>query len=65
MEIHSDYIIYFINFVIYVVLCGFLIKQANQDIFAPKKEEEEHTLCPKHGCSEDFPYENDEIVKSA
>ena len=50
MEIHSDYIIYFINFVIYVVLCYMIIKQAKKDIFAPKeKEKTPVSLCPIHG----------------
>ncbi len=54
MEIHSDYIIYFINFVIYVVLCVMVIKQAKKDIFAPKKKEEP-VMCPTHGCPLDIP----------
>lgn len=50
MEIHSDYIIYFINFVIYVVLCYMIIKQAKKDIFAPKEiKEKKSVLCPIHG----------------
>ena len=49
MEIHSDYIIYFINFVIYVVLCYMIIKQAKKDIFAPKEEETMPVVCPIHG----------------
>lgn len=49
MVIHMDYIIYVFNFIIYVVLCGFLIKQARQDIFASAKEEKERTAgCPVH-----------------
>lgn len=48
MEIHSDYIIYFINFVIYIVLCYIIIKQAKKDIFAPKEKEKEPVLCPIH-----------------
>lgn len=53
MEIHSDYIIYFINFVIYVVLCVMIIKQAKKDLFAPKKKEKPAVLCPTHGCPVD------------
>lgn len=50
MEIHSDYIIYFINFVIYVVLCYMILKQAKKDIFAPKEiKESKPVLCPIHG----------------
>ena len=49
MEIHSDYIIYFINFVIYVVLCYMIIKQAKKDIFAPREKEKMTVLCPIHG----------------
>lgn len=49
MVIHMDYIIYVFNFIIYVVLCGLLIKQARQDIFATAKEEKERTAgCPVH-----------------
>ena len=49
MVIHVDYIIYVFNFIIYVVLCGLLIKQARQDIFATAKEEKERTTgCPVH-----------------
>jgi len=54
MEIHSDYIIYFINFVIYVVLCYMIIKQAKKDIFAPKEKEKTPVLCPIHG----YPLDN-------
>lgn len=62
MEIHSDYIIYFINFVIYVVLCVMIIKQAKKDIFAPKKKEEP-VLCPTHGCPLDFPQGYEEYIR--
>ena len=49
MVIHMDYIIYVFNFIIYVVLCCLLIKQARQDIFATAKEEKEPTAgCPVH-----------------
>ena len=49
MVIHMDYIIYVFNFIIYVVLCGLLIKQARHDIFAAAKEEKERTAgCPVH-----------------
>lgn len=54
MEIHSDYIIYFINFVIYVVLCYMIIKQAKKDIFAPKEKEKTPVSCPIHG----YPLDN-------
>lgn len=63
MEIHIDYIIYFINFVIYIVLCSLIIKQAKKDIFAPKKEEEKPILCPTHGCRLDIPYGYEEHIK--
>lgn len=44
-----DFIIYVFNFIIYIVLCGLLIKQASQDIFASAKEEKERTTgCPVH-----------------
>lgn len=62
MEIHIDYIIYFLNFVIYIVLCGFLIKQAKQDIFAPKTEQKKTPLCLKHGCPLDVPHSYEEGI---
>ena len=50
MEIHIDHMIYLINFIIYVVLCYMIIKQAKNDIFAPKKmEQKPEVRCPTHG----------------
>ena len=63
MEIHIDYVIYLVNFVIYVVLCSFIIKQARQDIFAPKKKEDERPMCPKHGAPFDMPFPYEENMK--
>ena len=57
MEIHIDYIIYFINFVIYVILCYMIIKQAKNDIFAPnQKERKSEVRCPTHGRLLSIPY---------
>lgn len=64
MEIHSDHIIYFINFVIYVVLCCMIIKQAKKDIFAPKeKEKVQVSLCPIHGYRLDDPQQYEEHIR--
>ena len=64
MEIHSDYIIYFINFVIYVVLCYMIIKQAKKDIFAPKEmKEKKSVLCPIHGCPLDDTQRYEEHIR--
>ena len=57
MEIHIDYIIYFINFVIYVILCYMIIKQAKNDIFAlNQKERKSEVRCPTHGRLLSIPY---------
>lgn len=50
MEIYSDYIIYFINFVIYVVFCYMIIKQVKKDIFVLKEiKESKLVLCLIYG----------------
>ena len=57
MEIHIDYIIYFINFIINVILCYMFIKQAKNDIFAPnKKERKSEVGCPTYGRLLSIPY---------
>ena len=57
MENHIDYIIYFINFVIYIILCYMIIKQAKNDIFAlNQKERKSEVRCPTHGRLLSIPY---------